>query len=140
MKKLIYELCTWYGFNDFVKDFVWKTTDLAVSILTQTLIDHSCVVGQVSRYVECLKDGVDCTYLTSNVRSRRGLRALEVLHKGGVLRYVADHPDFSAKMYERLKRIAKEIAVKMLSPPDNFYRGDYYRVKELLKDFKGSSS
>jgi hypothetical protein len=110
---IIYEVGREYGLNDYCKNFVDRPTYAAVSILTLILIRFPRIIETIPRASSCLRIGLAASSQRISANSmRNGIEALALLKKGRVLKHVAENPDFSPKMYERLTKLALELSTK----------------------------
>lgn len=66
----VLELCREYGYNDYVKDFVFTPTVLAVSILTHAMVEYDDLTAAVRGFETSLKLGFDSVAGQLNGRSR----------------------------------------------------------------------
>ena len=105
----IYECAREYGLNDFTKDFVSRPTFDAVGILTTVTMQFSGISDGIGGIGRALKAGMSFVARTVDTKSyRHGILAIRALEEGNVLRFIAEHPEFSSELYNKCTQIARE--------------------------------
>ena len=110
-------------------DYVLIPTTIVISILTFVMIKYPDLLSDIPDFKEKLKAG----YVFSHGRRFQGVgmdfnaglwQSLKILHKGMVLEYIKDNPDFCPSFNEALRTVCEErrIDLKLLDqePANNF--------------------
>jgi hypothetical protein len=130
----ILELCTDYGYNDFVKDFVIAPSACAVSILTIAIVDSPGFMDNISGLETALKSGFTFVAgILGTGSGRAGLGALRRLHSGGVPDFIADHHLFSPPLHKRLSEIAA--AARSTGKQERSSAAAGAEINEILRRF-----
>jgi len=130
----IHDYCHVYGYNDFIKDFVFTPTVLAVSILTSAMVEHGDLMNVVEGLETSLKRGL--VFVADHLRpsgGRAGFEAINRLGTGGVPGYIAAHPEFSPEMHRKLTEVVS--TVRRRGVESSYPNAIVRQICEILREF-----